>query len=145
MADRLREHLLATFADRGAAMVIESVLEANGVPCRVGDVAGIPAHMLGIAGAAGRSVGVWVLEQDAERATSLLATMEAPGSGVDEEALAAEAMAAPPPHDTPEPGQVVAPARASPPVGRAGRSPWPRAVFASLAVLAALAAWRGCR
>jgi len=147
MADRIREHLLASCADTGEAMVLKSVLEANGVLCRIGDLAGVPAHLFGIAGAAGRSVGVWVLEGDVERATSLLATLGTPESGVDEEALAAEAIAAAaPPSAEAEPEPVIARARPSPPVagarpsGRLGRS-----ILASLMVLAALLAWRGCR
>ena len=147
MADALRERLLASCADAGEAMVIQSVLEANGVPCRVADLANVPAHMFGMPGALNRAVGVWVLEGDVERATSLLATLGAPESGVDEEALAVEAMAAGPrPSEEPGAERAVAPRRASPLVAGAGHSRWlARAVVASLAVLAGLLAWRGCR
>ncbi len=147
MADRRRERLLATCADRGEAMVIESVLEANGVICRVGDLAGVPAHMFGIAGAAGRSVGVWVLETEVERATLLLATLGTPGSGMDEEALAAEAVsAAAPLAGAPETEQVVEPVRASPSAAAAAPSRWSGlAILVPILVLAAVLAWRGCR
>ncbi len=148
MADDLRERLLASCADMGEAMVIQNVLQAGGVPCRVADLAHIPSHMFGIAGALGRSVGLWVLEVDVERATSLLATLAATGGAVDEEALAAEALAAAAP-GTEEPEteteQVVAPERARPASASAAQSPrFARAMLAFLAALAALLAWRGC-
>ncbi len=140
MAHALRECLLASYADAGEAMVIQTVLEANGVPCRVGDLANVPSHLFGIGGAAGRSLGLWVLEADAERATSLLATLGAPES-VDEEALAAEATAAAAP-----PAREAGAARRAPWRASAARPRWPlRAAFASLVVLVLLAAWRGCR
>lgn len=145
MADDLRERLLASYADLGEAMVIQNVLEASGVPCRVADLGHIPAHMFGIAGALGRSVGIWVLEADVERAASLLATMGASESGVDEEALAAEAMAAPAPSsDEPAAEQVIAPARARPPLAREAHPRRSAAIFVLLSVVAALLASRAC-
>lgn len=95
MGDDLRERLLASYADLGEALVIQNVLETEGIPCRVGDLANLPAHVLGIAGGMRRAVGLWVLESDAERATALLAELGAPDA-VDEEALAVEALAAGP-------------------------------------------------
>src|SRR5512140_1405323 len=92
MGDPLRERLLASYADLGEALVVQNVLETEGIPCRVGDLANLPAHVLGIAGGMRRSVGLWVLESDAERATALLAELGAP-EAIDDEALAAEALA----------------------------------------------------
>jgi Putative prokaryotic signal transducing protein len=146
MADDLRERLLASYAHMGEAMVIQNVLETGGVPCRVADLSEVPRHMFGIAGSLGRSVGLWVLEADVERATSLLASMEVTGGGVDEEALAAEALAAPAPESVePErvPGDATARARRGP--GSEAGLPWSvRAVLAFAVALAALLAWRGC-
>lgn len=145
MADGLRERLLASYAHMGEAMVIQNVLEAGGVPCRVADLGHVPSHMFGIAGALGRSVGLWVLEVDVERATSLLATLATTDGGVDEETLAAEALAAAVPGSREREAQPavapVRPARAS-----AARSPWfVRATFVLVAALVALLASRGCR
>jgi hypothetical protein len=97
MADPDLERLLASYGDLGEAMVAENVLRSGGVPCRVGDLAGLPSHLLGSLGGINRSVGIWVLETDVQRAVALLADMEAVGTALDEEALAAEAMAAVPP------------------------------------------------
>jgi hypothetical protein len=147
MADDLRERLLASYAHTGEAMVIQNVLEAGGVPCRVADLEHLPSHMFGMAGALGRSVGLWVLEVDVDRATSLLATMATTDGGVDEEALAAEALAAAAPGSG-KPGtvQVDAPARVGPARPSAPHLPWfARATFAFAVVLAGLLAWRGCR
>ncbi len=146
MPDDLRERLLATYAGMGEAMVVQNVLEAGGVPCRVADLENIPSHVFGLAGALGRSVGLWVLEADVERACSLLATLGTADSGVDEEALAAEALAAAAPgSDAPDDERVVAPVRARPAPARAGHSPWlVRATFAFLVVVAAWLAFRAC-
>lgn len=146
MADGLRERLLASYADMGEAMVVQNVLQAGGVPCRLADLGHIPSHMFGMAGALGRSIGLWVLEVDAERATSLLATLGATGGGVDEEALAAEALAAAPPGgEEPEEEQLVAPARERPTAIGAARPPWlVRAMFALVVVVAALLVLRSC-
>ncbi len=75
MADPARERLLASYGDLGEAMVAENVLHAGGVACRVGDLAGLPSHLLGSLGGLNRSVGIWVLEADVARAHSVLATM----------------------------------------------------------------------
>jgi hypothetical protein len=144
MAGNLRERLLASYADLGEAMVIQNVLEAGGVPCRVADLAQVPSHLFGIAGALGRSVGLWVLEADVDRATSLLATMATAGSGVDEEALEREALAAAPvgaePRTEPPAPDRVRPARAT----GSPLSWFARAAVVLVVVLAALAT-RGCR
>jgi Putative prokaryotic signal transducing protein len=146
MADDLRERLLASYAHTGEAMVIQNVLEAGGVPCRVADLEHIPTHVLGMAGGLGRSVGLWVLEMDVERATSLLAALRTTDGGVDEEALAAEALAAAPPGRVgPEAQQAVAPARRHPSRDSAAHFPWfVRATVAVVVALAALLALRGC-
>jgi len=94
MTPTAREVLLASYADQGEAMVVQNVLETAGVPCRVGDLAHVPAHMFGIAGAMGRSVGIWVGEADVERARAVLDEMGGVEHGVDPHALEAEALAA---------------------------------------------------
>jgi hypothetical protein len=86
--------MLASYADRGEAMAIQTVLEAHGIPSSLEDFERMPSHVFGIAGAIGRSVALYVLEVDAERASTLLSTLGAPENAVDEEALAAEAEAA---------------------------------------------------
>ncbi|HET9599685.1 MAG TPA: DUF2007 domain-containing protein [Anaeromyxobacteraceae bacterium] len=147
-APEMRETLLASYADLGEAMVIENVLEAEGIPCRVADLAQLPAHTLGIGGRYGRSVGLWVLEADLERARSVLATLGAPEHAVDEEALAAAAEAATPgeppepeaPPHAPEPPQARRPAGAV--VSRS-----PAAAIAAVVVVASalvLVLSRGC-
>ncbi len=144
MTDASRERLLASYGDMGQAMVVQNALETSGVPCRIGNLAGVPNHLLGVFGMAGRSVGVWVLEADAERAASLLATLEANGGSVDEEALAAEAMAAapePPPRDAAAEHDDAATPR---PSARPGRAPWLVPAVVAVLVIAALAASRGC-
>jgi hypothetical protein len=151
MSDDLRERLLASYADVGEAMVIQSLLEAEGIACRVADLAQIPSHMLGIAGSLNRSVGLYVLESDVERATSLLATLAAPENAVDEEALAAEAEAAAipaqeaaaPPSSEP-PGERDTPTTRSRPRSVSAMSSIPRAVVAVLVTLAVLLVVRGC-
>ena len=90
MAEDLRDCLLASYADMGEAMVAQNVLEVGGVSCRIGDLAHIPSHLFGMAGGLGRSVGLWVLDIDVERASSLLATGMV---GIDEAALISEALA----------------------------------------------------
>jgi hypothetical protein len=126
MANGDRERLLSTYGDMGAAMAVQSVLEAEGIPCRVGDLEGIPDHMRGMLGGLNRSVGVWVLESDVERAVELLGSAEQ-GGAPSEEALAAEALAAggapaepgaPPAGPEPEPAPARDPPRQSP--GSAG-------------------------
>lgn len=144
MTDEVRERLLASYGDMGEAMVVQNVLEAGGVPCRMADLADLPRHMFGILGAMDRSVGLWVLEADVERATALLATMGTTETGVDEEMLAAEALAAAPPDGPPAPGQEPGPSPR--PAGRT-RGP-PSIARAALALvvagLAILLAVRGC-
>jgi putative signal transducing protein len=126
----------------GEAMVVQNVLQAGGVPCRIADLEQIPTHMLGMAGALGRSVGLWVLEPDVERATSLLATMATTDAGVDEEALEAEALSARPGREEAD-GE---PARLRPARANVARSPWfVRPVVVLVAGAVALLAWRGCR
>jgi hypothetical protein len=100
MTDDARDRLLASYAEMGEAMVIQNVLESEGIACRVGDLDNLPAHTFGILGWTGRSVGIWVAERDVERAKGLLVTLGSPETGVDEEALAAEALRAAP--DGPE-------------------------------------------
>jgi putative signal transducing protein len=141
MAEELRERLLASYAGMGEAMVVQNVLEAGGVPCRLADLEQLPSHMLGMAGGLGRSVGLWVLEADVERATALLGTLAATGAGVDEEALEAEALAA-----APAGGATREAARAAGPRAvRAARAPWIARAAIALAVAAAvLLASRGC-
>ena len=94
VGDDLRERLLASYADLGEAMVIQNVLEAEGIASRVEDLGHVPDHVFGIAGALKRSVGLYVLEVDVDRAGALLATLGAPENAVDEEALRAQAEAA---------------------------------------------------
>jgi hypothetical protein len=129
----------------GEAMVAQSVLEAGGVPCRIGDLASIPSHLYGIAGGMGRSVGLWVLEIDVERASSLLAS-GGDGSHVDEAALAAEAMAAAPPAEgQAEEDPVVAMEENAPPPIAPTHPPWAgRALLILLIAGVALVASRGC-
>ncbi len=151
----LGERLLASYADLGEAMVAKSFLEAQGIPCRTDDLANLASHALGIAGSLGRSVGLWVLEADVERAVSLLAGATSENL-VDEDALAAEAIAAG------EEGETEGRARDSEKelqadeaiVGAPGgplpiapaHSPWfARAVFASVVAIIALLVSRGCR
>jgi hypothetical protein len=144
MADDLRERLLASYADLGQAMVIQNVLETEGIPCRVGDLADLPAHVLGIAGGMRRSVGLWVLEADVERATTLLATLGAP-EAIDEEALAAEALAAAPVHTRSRIHDEGSPR--GPPLTRDAARPRPWVWGAAFGLLAAVAlpfVLRGC-
>jgi hypothetical protein len=144
MADDLRERLLASYADMGEAMVVQNVLQAGGVPCRVADLGHVPSHMFGMAGGLGRSVGLWVLEVDVERATTLLATLGATDGGVDEEALTAEALAAAP-RGSESPEEEM-PASGRPSVTRTARSPWlVRVVFALVVGVVMVLASRGCR
>ncbi len=134
MSDGTRERLLASYGDMGHAMVVQNALESGGVPCRVGDLAGVPNHMLGMFGMAGRSIGVWVLEADAEQAAALLATLEGGDGGLDEDALAAEAMAA-----APEPSHPGAPSADQGTAARTARSARPtRAPWLGPAALAVL-------
>jgi hypothetical protein len=93
MDENLNQKLLASFGDMGEALVAQSILEAGGVPCRVGDLAGLPKDLYGMIGSLGRIAGIWVLAVDVERATALLAEMRESGP-IDDAALAAEAMAA---------------------------------------------------
>lgn len=146
MADDLRERLLASYAETGEAMVVQNVLETEGIPCRVADLAQLPRHVFGMAGALGRSVGVWVLEVDAERAKELLATLGTAEAGVDEEALVAEALAAASSSPEEEPARAGPPARARPLTAGSAASPWlSRAVGIGFAVLAIVLISRGCR
>lgn len=146
MADDLGERLLASYADLGEAMVIQNVLETEGIPCRIADLAQLPSHVFGMGGTLGRSVGLWVLEVDAERAVSLLAALGAPETAVNEEALTAEALAAGPastrervaPADTPARGRSLT-------AGPGVSSRLTRVASAVLALLAAIAIARGCR
>jgi hypothetical protein len=142
MADDLRERLLASFGDMGEAMVAQNVLDSAGVPCRVADLAGLPSHMMGTLGGINRSVGIWVLEPDVERAVAMLAAPGASGSGVDEEALTAEALAAAPPDEPAQepfasPSQRAAEARHAPGIGRV-------ALVVVVSTVAVLLAQRGC-
>jgi hypothetical protein len=78
MNDRLRETLLVSCADLGEALVVQSFLQAAGIPCRLGvdDRAPVPCDVTGNDGPlAPRPVGMWVLEADVARAHSVLATM----------------------------------------------------------------------
>lgn len=143
MGDDLRERLLASYPDMGQAMVVQNVLESEGIACRIADLGELPSHAFGMAGGLRRSVGLWVLELEAERARSLLAELDSADGAVDEEALAAEALAAPPAERRAE-------AEPERPRGRrltAERvvSPWlGSTVVVVLVVLAALAVVRGC-
>ena len=144
--DGLGELLLASFADMGEAMVVQNVLEAGEVPCRVADLANLPRHVFGIAGAAGRPVGIWILEVDAERARALLADMDTSATGVDEEALAAEALGVAKAGAEGEgEGPGAGAGRSSSPSERAGRLPSVvTAVIAALVAIAVLLGSRGC-
>jgi hypothetical protein len=142
MGDDVRERLLASYGDMGQAMVAQSVLESGGVPCRVGDLAGLPGHLMGSLGGINRSVGVWVLEPDVERATAMLAATETADGGVDEEALAAAAPGGAVREDEGAPmaapgGALAARAPGAPPVARV-------TFLLAVAVAAALLAARGC-
>lgn len=141
--DPLRERMLASYAELGEAMVHQNVLEAEGIPCRVADLARFHDHMLGVAGGLGRSVGLWVLEADAERAASILATLGSGEGAVDEEALATEAMAAGSTARTPdEPPVREGPA---PPGARASGPGWiGGAALATIAIALAVLVSRGC-
>jgi hypothetical protein len=148
MTDPLRECLLASYSSAAEAMLVQNVLEAGGVPCRVGDLANLPSFMFGVLGPMGRSVGVWVLEANAERARALRLEMGSPASSLDEAAVAEEAMAAGLPGAAPAaeveglpPGAEPEAAHATPPTLSWG------ALLSALAAVAvaALVALRGCR
>ncbi|MBI5069973.1 MAG: DUF2007 domain-containing protein [Deltaproteobacteria bacterium] len=146
MGDDLRERLLASYADMGQAMVVQSVLEIEGIACRIADLGELPSHTFGMAGGLHRSVGLWVLEPEAERARSLLAELGSAEGAVDEEALAAEALAAPA-----AAGPAAEPVLAQPVRGRRltadGRvvsRGLGSTALVILVVLATLAAVRGC-
>ncbi len=143
MADPVRERLLASYGDLGEAMVAENVLHAGGVACRTGDLAGLPSHLLGSLGGINRSVGIWVLETDVERAVTLLAEMEAAGSAVDEDALAAEALAAAPP-DAPAAQEPFASSSRRTPVSRHAPGMGRLALVVAVSAVAVLLAARGC-
>jgi hypothetical protein len=146
MADASRDRLLASYADMGEAMVIQNLLEAEGIRCRIMDLDNVPAHLFGILGPISRSVGVWVAEPELERAVSLLSTLGAVETRIDEEALAAEALAAAParasdgerrPLPAPERGRTRSAAEA--------RAPWRGAATVAVLVAgAALLLARGC-
>jgi hypothetical protein len=142
--DGLGELMLASFADMGEAMVVQNVLEAGGVPCRIADLANLPRHVFGIAGAAGRPVGIWILEVDAERARALLADLDTGATGVDEDALAAEALGGASAAGEGE-GSGAGAGRGRAPGERAGRLPSiVTAAIVALVVIAFLLASRGC-
>ena len=159
MPEPLRELLLASYADMGEAMVVRSVLEARGVTCRIGDLANLPTHVFGIAGGLRRSVGLYVLETDVERASAVLASGMSENE-VDEEALAAAAMAAAPegaevdeaaeadeaaPSDEAEQELMAAPLESAPPAVQPTHSPWlARAIFAFVVAFVALLVSRAC-
>jgi hypothetical protein len=86
------ERMLASYPDMNPALVAQNLLESEGIPCRVSDLANLPQYVLGLAGGLSRPVGLWVLEDDADRASALLATLASDGP-VDEEALTAAALA----------------------------------------------------
>jgi len=93
MDPRLDKHLIASFADTTEALAAQTALEAEGIPCEVGDLAQVPSpYLIGGLGALGRSVGIWVLQVDAERARAVIAELRE-SDAVDEGALAAEALA----------------------------------------------------
>jgi hypothetical protein len=141
--DDLREQLLASYADFGEAMVTQNLLEAEGIPCRVADLSGVPDSVLGIAGRFHRSYGLYVLDVDAERACTLLATLSATENALSDEALAAEAAAsASPSQEYEERGR--APVRSQAHPARAARPLW-GALLAAIAVIAALLVVRACR
>lgn len=139
MADDHRDCLLASYADMGEAMVIQNVLETEGIRCRMLDLDNVPPHLFGMPGAAGRSVGLWVSGADVDRARSLLTTLGSTETTVDAAALEAEALAAieegP---GEPEPGPEAPPARPAP-VRRAAGVPGP--LIALIAAVIALLAW----
>lgn len=148
MLEPSRDRLLASYADMGEAMVVQNVLQTGGVTSRLADLAQVPSHMFGIAGALNRSVGLWVREDDVERACALLATMQEAGAGLDEDELTAEALAAAPStaeaHPEPEP-VVVTERHAVPATARETRSPLlGRVLLVSGLALAALLAFQRC-
>jgi len=148
MSDSSRDRLLASYGDMGEAMVVQNVLQAGGVSCRLVDLAQVPSHMFGIAGGLNRSVGLWVREDDVERASALLASLQKAGADLDEDELTAEALAAAPSAadaDT-EPEQVVVAERhAVPATAREPRSPLlGRMLLVSGLALAALLAFQRC-
>jgi len=100
MTESARDELLRSFPDMGSALMAQNVLEAEGLHCRLNDLANVPAHALGIWGGMGRSVGLWVRDVDVERANELLQTMGSAEAPVNAADLEAEALAAPtPPED----------------------------------------------
>ena len=92
VGDRFQRRMLASYADRGEAMAVQALLAAHGIHSTIEDLAQLPDHLVS---AYKRSVALYVYEEEAERAATLLATLAAPENTVDEEALAAEAEAAP--------------------------------------------------
>lgn len=93
MDQGLNKQLIASFANTTEALAAQAALEAEGIPCELGDLAQLPSpYLFGGMGALGRSAGIWVLQVDAERAAAVIAELRESGA-VDEAALAAEAMA----------------------------------------------------
>jgi hypothetical protein len=145
MPDDLRERMLASYADLGEAMVVQNVLETGGVPCRVADLGNLPSHVVGMPGGMNRSMGLWVLEADVDRARELLATLGSTEHGVDEEALAAEALAAVAPEGHESGRLAPEPARGRPLAAERRPAPWlGRAVFALFVAMALAWLARGC-
>lgn len=140
MPDDLREQLLASYPDVGPAMVAQSVLESGGVPCRIYDLAGLPQQVFGMMGAHARPVGLWVLNVNAERAAAMLAEAGAEGAVVDENELAAEALAASP-ADPPTIIEATAPRVPTTPSGASQRSGRTLVVLAVVAIMGAVIAY----
>lgn len=143
MPDDLREQLLASYPDVGPAMIAQSVLESGGVPCRIYDLAGLPPQVFGMMGAHARPVGLWVLDVNAERAAAMLAAAGADGAVVDEDALAAEALAAAPAEIAAPPAatEVIAAREPSTRSGAGQRSGRAVVVLAVIAVMGAVIAY----
>jgi hypothetical protein len=137
MGEEIRQVLLGSYASMSEALVVQNVLDAAGVWCRAGDLAGVPTHLFGLLGNVGRSAGVWVRAADVEQATALLARVGA----ADEEAVAAEALAAtPPPEVLPSP----APDLIRAPGARARGGAASGLALAGFVVVAGLVLARGC-
>ncbi len=93
MTEELEDKLVASFDDVSEAELARSVLEGEGIGCRVGALGHVP-HVMGEFGVLGSRAGVWVPAAELERARAVLADLQAATDRVDPAALADEAVAA---------------------------------------------------
>ena len=78
----LDKQLIASFANTTEALAAQAALEAEGIPCEVGDLAQLPSpYLFGGLGSLGRSAGIWVLQVEDFPA---IVTMDAHGESLHE-------------------------------------------------------------